>query len=465
MDRDTTGEELAVPRCLAGVFLITLSVVGCSSGGGGGGGGSSLPVMPPPTQSPPPGGGLGKYIKHVVVIVQENRTFNNIFAGFKGADSSLYGYTHTGSKIRLRAFTFKGPDILHNWGNAMADWNHGRMNGFDRSLFTNGRPAGTYAYAYLQRKQVAPYWMMAREYVLADHMFPTMFGPTFTAHIDLIASTTNLTADAAEVDGPTGQPWGCDAPKGTTTYLLDPQRVERGYGPFPCFTQYNTMAETLDAAGVTWKYYAPTDKYAGGRLWSPFAAIRQVRFGPDWKRNVISPQTTVLTDAANGRLAHVSWVIPDGTDSDHAGNGSDKGPSWVAGVVNAIGESPYWNTTAIVVLWDDWGGWYDNVPPPQLDFAGLGIRVPCIIISPYAKAAYVSHTHYEFGSVLKFIEEAFHLSALGPAAHGYTDTRAHSIVDSFDFKQKPRAFQPIPAPYPPAYFLAQPPSGQPPDSE
>ncbi len=449
-------------RSVGVVVLSAFVMAACSSGGGGG---NSSPPISTPTQGPPQTGPEGKYIKHVVVIVQENRTFNDIFAGFKGADSATYGYTHTGAKLRLRAITFKGPDVLHNWGNAMADWNGGRMNGFDRSLFTNGTPAGTYVYAYLQRQQVAPYWTMAREYALADHMFPTMFGPTFTAHIDLIASTTNLTAGEAEVDGPTGQPWGCDAPGGTITYLLNAQRVRTGDGPFPCFTQYNTMAETLDAAGTTWKYYAPMVKYAGGRLWSPFAAIRQVRFGPDWTRNVISPQTAVLTDAADGKLAQVSWVIPNAGDSDHAGSQSDKGPSWVAAVVNAIGQSQYWNTTAIVVLWDDWGGWYDNVPPPQLDFVGLGIRVPCIIISPYAKSGYVSHTQYEFGSVIKFIEETFHLAALGPASGGYTDTRAQSIVNSFDFKQKPRAFTPIPAPYPPAYFLTQPDSAQPPDSE
>jgi phospholipase C len=449
-------------RSRALLLLAGLAVSACS--GGGSGGGPSIPVTPP-TQGPPQTGPEGKYIKHIVVIVQENRTFNDIFAGFNGADSALYGYTRNGTKVRLKAITFKGSDIYHNWDNAMADWNGGRMNGFDQSVYTNGKPAGTYAYAYLQRKQVAPYWTMASRYALADHMFPTMFGPSFTAHIDLIASTTNLSEDEAEVDGPTGQPWGCDAPRGTTTLLLNPQRVESGGGPFPCFTQYNTMADTLDDANVSWKYYAPNVKYALGRLWSPFAAIRKVRYGPDWKRNVISPQTTVLSDAAHGRLAQVSWVIPDAADSDHAGSQSDKGPSWVAGVVNAIGESQYWSTTAIVVLWDDWGGWYDNVPPPQLDFVGLGIRVPCIIISPYAKAGYVSHTQYEFGSVLKLIEETFKLPSLGPVSRGYTDTRAHSLVDSFDFKQAPRTFKPIPAPYPPAYFLTQPPSGVPPDTE
>jgi phospholipase C len=451
-------------RRLRGVILLVGLVLAACSAGGGSGGSSPIPVMPPPTESPPPGGAVAKYIKHVVVIIQENRTFNNIFAGFKGADSSMYGYTHNGTKVRLRAMSFKGPDIYHEWKNAMTDWNGGRMDGFDEDQFTDGAPAGTYPYAYLQRSLVAPYWTMAREYVLADRMFPTMFGPTFTAHLDLIASTTNLTSGEAEVDGPTAQPWGCDAPSGTTTFLLNPQRVESGGGPFPCFTQYNTMAQTLDAAGVSWKYYSPTVNIAGGRLWSPFAAIRQVRYSSDWNK-VISPQTRVLSDAANGALAQVSWVTPDLADSDHAGSQSDKGPSWVAGVVNAIGESRYWNSTAIVVLWDDWGGWYDNLAPPQLDFVGLGIRVPCIVISPYARAAYVSHTQYEFGSILKFIEEAFHASALGPASRGYTDSRSNSLADSFDFKQKPRAFTRIPAPYPPAYFLSQPASGLPPDSE
>ncbi len=450
-------------RRLGTVFLSALLLAGCSSGSGGGM--SSVPIVPPPTQGPPQTGPEGKYLKHIVVIVQENRTFDDIFSGFPGADSAKYGYTQTGGKIELRSRSFDGSDIYHDWSNAMTDWNHGSMNGFDRSVLVNGQPAGTYPYSHLERRLVAPYWTMAREYTLSDHMFPTMFGPTFTAHIDLIASTTNLTADEAEVDGPTEQPWGCDAPPGTTTYLLNPQRVETGGGPFPCFTQYHTMAETLDAAHVTWKYYAPGTKIGGGRLWAPFAAIRQVRYGRDWKRNVISPQTTVLTDPANGRLADVSWVIPDLADSDHAGSDSDKGPSWVAGVVNAIGKSRYWPSTAIVVLWDDWGGWYDHVPPPQLDFVGLGIRVPCIIISPYAKSGYVSHTQYEFGSVLKFVEETFHLPALGPASGGYTDTRSRSLADSFDFKQKPRAFKPIPAPYPPAYFLTQSPSDEPPDNE
>jgi phospholipase C len=412
---------------------------------------------------------LEKYIKHVVIIVQENRSFDNLFAGFPGADTALSGPMHTGARVRLHGTTLQGLDIYHNWVNAMTSWNSGKMNGFDLDSLTNGKPAGTYPYAYVNRDLVAPYWTMASQYVLADHMFPTMFGPSFTAHLDLIAGTTDLSPSEAEADGPNAQPWGCDAPPGTDTSIIGPRRVEfGGAGPFPCFTQFRTLADTLDAAHVTWKYYAPP-VIAGstGEIWSEFDAIRSVRYGADWSRSVVSPETKVLTDASRGTVPDVAWVIPDANDSDHVsqGPGPADGPSWVTSVVNAIGTGPNWKHTAIVIVWDDWGGWYDSVSPPQLDFRGLGIRVGCIIVSPYAKAHYVSHTTYEFGSILKLVEQVFGLPPLGTRADGYTDTRAHSMLDSFDFRQPPRAFKHIPAPLQGSYFLTRPSSLRPPDDE
>jgi phospholipase C len=296
-------------------------------------------------------------------------------------------------------------------------------------------------------------------------MFPLIFGPSYPGHLSLIAGTTDLSPVKAEVDNPIGGPWGCDASPGTYTFVLDPKR-KVSIGPFPCFTQFRTMADTLDAAHVDWKYYAPaifSDK--GGALWSSFDSIRAVRYSPDWKNNVIAPQTQVLLDAKAGKLPAVSWVIPDWEWSDHPSSGSNLGPSWVAAVVNAIGKGPDWNSTAIVVVWDDWGGWYDNVPPRQRDFRGLGVRVGCVIISPYARPSYVSHTEYEFGSILKFEEQVFGLPTLGPESAGYTDGRSNSLVDSFDFTQTPRAFTPIKAPYPAHYFMTFHPSMRPPDTD
>ncbi|MBV8154591.1 MAG: hypothetical protein JO029_12650 [Candidatus Eremiobacteraeota bacterium] len=390
----------------------------------------------------------GTYIKHVVIVIQENRSFENIFAGFPGANAPMYGYNHLNHKEPLTAGNFMGPDMPHGWKASMAAWNGGKMNGFDMEL-TQGRPVGARAYEYLARNLVAPYWTMAKRYVLADEMFPTEFGASFTSHLDLIASTDNLSPTRAEVDWPSAGPWGCEAPTGTWSWTLDTRRVEHPMGPYPCFTQFRTLADTLDAAGVSWKYYQSVQG-----LWSAFDAIKNVRQGPDWATHVVAPQTQVLADAQSGNLASVSWVVPDNADSDHPGSNSNTGPSWVSSVVNAIGTGPDWSSTAIVVVWDDWGGWYDNARPQQKDFVGLGIRVPCLIISPYVKP-HVSHSQYEFGSVLKFVEQTFGLPALGPASFGYTDARARSFVDSFDFSQHPRPFRTIPAPLDAHYFLTR----------
>jgi phospholipase C len=155
----------------------------------------------------------------------------------------------------------------------------------------------------------------------------------------------------------------------------------------------------------------------------------------------------------------MSWVIPDNENSDHPGTGADTGPSWVAAVVNAIGQSSYWKSTAIIVVWDDWGGWYDHVPPPKTDFGGLGLRVPMIVVAPYAKRGYVSHNQYEFGSIVQFIEDNWSMPRLGT-----TDVRAASFVnDFFDFKRPASAFVPIAAKYTQAYFEHQKPSGRPVD--
>jgi phospholipase C len=414
---------------------------------------------------------VGNYIQHVVVIIQENRSFENFFAGWPGADAPTYGWykpckTCKRFKVKLHLTSFKGKDLVHSYQGAVVDYDGGKMDGFGLPLLGNREISGYRGYAYVGHRLIQPYRTMASHYVLADHMFPTELGGSFTAHLDLVAGTTNISKTQALVDQPSGGPWGCDAPPGTWTWTVDARRVIRPNGPYPCLAHFRTMADLLNAAGVSWKYYEPP---VGGHQgsWSAFDAIRDVREGSGWSTGVLSatPQTNVLTDPANGALPSVAWVTPDFHDSDHLDAQSDTGPSWVAAVVNAVGESKYWSSTAIVLLWDDWGGWYDNVPPPQKNFVGLGIRVPCLIISPYAQAGYVTHTQYEYGSILKFIEEAFNLPSLGQTAYGYTDSRANSIVDAFDFTQLPRAFVPIPAKYPTSYFLNEKPSYKMPDDE
>jgi phospholipase C len=189
-----------------------------------------------------------------------------------------------------------------------------------------------------------------------------------------------------------------------------------------------------------------------------FDVIAPVRYGSQWKSNVVSPQTEILNDISDGTLPAVSWVVPTEPDSDHPGQMADRGPAWIANVVNAVGESRYWGSTAIVVVWDDWGGLYDNAPPKQYPFGELGFRVPALIVSPYAKAGYVSKTRYEFASILRYIENNWKLGSLGT-----TDRRAASIIDCFNYNQQPIHFQPIPSNLNKEYFMHEQPSGPPDD--
>ena len=183
--------------------------------------------------------------------------------------------------------------------------------------------------------------------------------------------------------------------------------------------------------------------------------------GSDWVNHVVLYTTQnpapILTDISNNQLPAVSWVIPSGTNSDHAGSTANTGgPSWVASIVNAIGNSSYWANTAIIVTWDDWGGWYDHVPPPKVIDDGTswgsgyvyGFRVPLIVMSPYAKPAYISHVNHDFGSVLNLIEEAFGLSSLG-----YADAYADDLSDCFNYNQAPLTFKTISAPLGSSHFL------------
>ena len=210
---------------------------------------------------------------------------------------------------------------------------------------------------------------------------------------------------------------------------------------YPCF-DHPTLIDLLDSRGVSWRYYAPS----AGSIWTGPNAIQHLRFGQDWNNVVLNP-AEILTDIGNGQLANVSWVMPSGRSSDHPGINDGSGPSWVASVVNAIGNSQYWNNTVIFITWDDWGGWYDHVAPTVINSYEYGFRVPLIVVSPFAKQGYVSHVTHDFGSILVFIEEVYHLHSLG-----YADALADDLSDCFDFHRHNR-FQKIQARYGAKYFL------------
>ncbi len=189
---------------------------------------------------------------------------------------------------------------------------------------------------------------------------------------------------------------------------------------------------------MTWRFYAGAVNGDGG-IWSSYQAESRVYDGPDWAADVINPPSQFLTDIAAGSLANITWITPTYKASDHPGFDASQGPAWVASLVDAIGKSPFWSSTAIFIMWDDWGGWFDPVPPVYEDYDGLGFRVPLLMISPYAKKGYVTHVQYETSSVLRYIEDNFDLPQLAAS-----DARANDPAsDAFDYAQKPRRFRKI----------------------
>lgn len=442
------------PLCAFALFAMLAACGGSSSTGG------TAPFLPLPAPN------RGKYFTHIVIVIQENRTFDNLFATFPGADGARLGKTHDGTR-RLRAGNLYSSIDPHNrysyWTRDCDADRTGtcRMDGFDTVPI--GATPGTYVYQYVNPAQIKPYWDMARQYVLADHFFQSQGSGSFTAHQDLIRGGSGVSPAQSLIDLPTSLPWGCDAPAGTVTSLITPDNhYELDRGPFPCFT-YRTLRDLLDGAKTSWRYYSPdVEQNYGGDVWDAFDAIKAVRYGPEWAINQATPETKVFTDVDRNTLPGVAWVVPDSNNSDHAGKGKDTGPSWVAQIVNSIGESPAWSTTAIFILWDDWGGWYDHVAPPgPRRSGGLGFRVPLIVVSPFARTGYVSHNAYEFGSIVRFVEDNWILGRLGT-----TDRTSTGFAnDFFDFSQKPRTFHPIEAPYSKEFFIHQPPSNQPVDDE
>jgi phospholipase C len=393
-------------------------------------------------------------IKHIVVIMQENRTTDNLFNGFPGADTVLTA-TQKGKAVTLQPVTLEqGSDVDHSHIGWVAAYDNGLMDNFAsgtaNAFFPGTYPVPNFPYAYVPQSETVPYFTLAKAYTFGDRMFQSNTGPSFVAHQYMIAAQSG-NAD----ENPNGAPWGCDALPATTVNLIGPDGTDVP-GVFPCF-DYQTVADLLDAKGVTWKYYAPPLGKAGyalpggGDVWSAFEAIRHIRYGPDWTNNVISPQTQFFTDIQNGKLAQVTWIIPAFTYSDHAGpNATAEGPDWVANLVNAIGASPDWNSTVIFIAWDDWGGWYDHVVPPQVDSMGLGARVPLIIVSPYAKHGYISENVHEFSGFITYTEETFGLGNLGQR-----DVKADDFADCFDYTQTPQPYTAVSVKHSPSYFIAK----------
>lgn len=392
--------------------------------------------------------GAGK-IKHVIWIVQENRSFNDIFMGYPGATTAPSGPTSTGETIKLKPVSLKVVYDVDHSATAMFNACDGTgklpgtkctNDGFNLEQQGGGPANGQYV--YVPHTESKPYWDIAHEFVLADHMFASQLDESFVAHQYIIAAQAN-----SSVNVPDGY-WGCGDANDLVS-IITKQRQIMGFQP-PCFN-YTTLGDELDSAKLPWRFYTSRYLQPMSGYWSGYQAVKHIFEGPDWKKDVITPQRRFLTDIKKGDLASFTWITPLCDDSDHPDCGGGYGPSWVASLINAIGESKFWDSTVAFVQWDDWGGLYDPVPPPHKGYDGNGFRVGLMVVSPYAKKDYVSHVQYETASVLRYAEDLFDLPQMTAA-----DMRATSpAADTLDFSQKPRKFVPIKAPKGPDFFLHQ----------
>ncbi|MGH2789829.1 MAG: phospholipase C [Actinomycetota bacterium] len=383
-------------------------------------------------------------IKHIVFIVKENRTFDSLFGRFAGAEGATTGRTCDGREVPLSRASDKTPDVTHSFSQALLAINGGRMNCFDK--LHQGEDLE--AYVQFRRAQIPNYWAYGEHFSLADHFFSSVFGPTGPEHLWIISGQSNRFVDHERDDqagtGPARE-YCDDRLERALSFkklsrrethrvfeleenrLLVPELASRFWiERWPCF-DITTMPDLLEAEDVSWKYYRGDNEFA-----DPLRQIRHIRRGPLWSKRV--PESHFVPDAEAGRLPSVSWLIPPYELSDHPPNSICEGENWTVRALNAIQSSNQWKNTAVILTWDDFGGFYDHVPPPHVDIYGLGPRVPTIVISPWAKQGYVESRTLEFSSVLKLIERVWQLPALGAR-----DRRANDMLDMFDFSQRPNS--------------------------
>ena len=315
-------------------------------------------------------------------------------------------------------------DLSHAWSVAHIDYDGGKMDGFvtgERSILTMG---------YYDRSDIPYYWDYADQFVLDDNFFSSMMGPSFPNHLYIVSGT----------NGPVNM---------ANRWILNGGVIDNPASNFNwqgVTLNWATLAEELSNASIPWIWYNGSVHPLRPTIWNVLPLFAYFQEHPGQLADHVRNTQSFVSDIESGQLPAVSWIIPGAwhpptwpqacvgqMPSEHPPARSDCGMDYVSYLVNKVMESPYWASTAIVITWDDYGGFYDHVPPPQVDAYGEGFRVPTLVVSPWAKHGFIDHTQYEFASLLRLAEDNFNLPKLGTR-----DVTANNMMNSFDFNQTPQ---------------------------
>jgi phospholipase C len=439
-----------------------------------------------------PSGGIHK-IAHVIVIMQENRSFDEYFGTYPGAN----GFPVAGGKFTVCVndpatgkcvYPFYNPNPVngggpHGQANATADINGGRMDGFIASAEKGAKGCGSThdpacggsgvdVMGYHDARDIPNYWGWAHDFVLQDAMFEPNASWSLPAHLFEVSEWSANCHGSAD-------PQNCVNALQSPGTPSNNRKAKSNSEPTYAWTDLTYL---LHKRSVSWNYFvqggaqpdcaadatdcnAPYQDYHTPGIWNPLPYFTTVQ--QDNQLGNIKDVTNYFAQAASGTLPAVSWVAPAQADSDHPPANIEAGQTWVTRLVNAAMQGPDWNSTAIFITWDDWGGFYDHVVPPSVDINGYGLRVPGLVISPYARAGYIDNQTLSFDAYAKFIEDDFlGGQRIDPASDGRPDPRPDvrenasqlgNLVADFDFNQAPRT--PVPLSPTPMAGPASTPSG------
>jgi phospholipase C len=407
------------------------------------------------------GAGPAVPIRHVVIIMQENRSFDDYFGTYPGANgipmkSGVPTVCLPDPKAQVcerpyhdtKLSNLGGP---HGPGNFVTDLDGGRMDGFVQTAERANGNVEPDVLGYHTRAEIPNYWAYADQFVLQDAMFDSSSSYSTPAHLDLVSGWSARCSI-----------W--HVAKSCQSGLM-PQQIDQSGPTVQAEPNYawTDLTYLLHAHGVPWGYYVangnvpdcPDGEYScrpqpGSPLtvqyWNPLPEFQTVQ--DDGQVSNVQHVSNFMAAAQNGTLPAVSWVAPDDPDSEHPPNYINVGQSYVTGLINAVMSGPDWNTSAIFLTWDDWGGFYDHVEPPVVDANGYGFRVPGLVISPYARTHFIDHQTLSFDAYLKFIEDLFlNGQRINSATDGRPDPRPDvrenapilgNLMKDFDFTQKPR---------------------------